>query len=610
MGLSQSVEDAGQSSPEALSYILAERFATKCFTPLELTHFKDNFFSRATDQNGLKYWNEKTLSDFLGIPDSSDAECPLDAGPVIFRMVSYLGAFPFQKTLAPSVLTFDAMVKVAVLLTERYGRVLRRGRRDRIRLLFGSLADVGKKDLGSSGQDEENEDKDEDGDDLALAALESLDAIEVFKHDQRVDKTVYEAHISTDTFRRLLMLLLVIAPLKTLDDVRTYTGDLSAERMETVRNEADNILAAFVEDEATESGNGISYKSFSKMISNSLPHLFDPLTPLFEHMLFSKNLNLSQKRGRTDSTPSVHTEEQPESDIPVLLLPPPPPVMLPGAFESVILNPSLISHLSFFLPSTSRGLSFLQSSAQLHPVFSTAAHGSSLTSFSHHVLTWQAPSLMILHGVIEENTTITLGAYLPSSWTSSNHSSKTSDSLPSLFQLSPKHILLPGNPSPSAQQQQNTPTAYFSTATGLALGCRLPPSSRTSTPQPYPHGAGSLLIDSSLESADFHVSSVGHDGAFLPPVTTSTPAEKIHIDIYNLEIWGVVQPDDSSMSAGQGQSAVEVQKAKWEFEAREAERRRNVNLNAGVGDSARESARWLLESAGLVGESGRYGGSV
>lgn len=545
-------------------------------------------------------------------------------------MVSYLGAFPFQKTLAPSVLTFDAMVKVAVLLTERYGRVLRRGRRDRIRLLFGSLADVGRKDLGLSGQDEENEDtaakahssgydidqpandeeEDEDGDDLALAALESLDAIEVFKHDQRVDRTVYEAHISTETFHRLLMLLLVIAPLKTLDDVRTYTDDLGAERMETVRNEADNILAAFVEDEATGYGSGISHKSFSKMISNSLPHLFDPLTPLFEHMLFSKNLNLSQKRGRTYSIPSVHTEEQAKSD--TRMPPSPLLVMLPGAFESVILNPSLISHLSFFLPSTSRGLNFLQSGSQLHPVFSTAVHGSSLTSFSHHVLTWQAPSLMILHGVTEQNKTIALGAYLPSPWTSSsNHSSsKTSDSHPSLFQLSPKHLLLPGNPSPSVRQNTNTPTAYFSTATGLALGCKLPPSSRTSTPQPYPYGAGSLLIDSSLESADFHVSSVGHDGAFLPPVTTSTPAEKTHIDIYNLEIWGVVQSEDSSASAGQGQSAVEIQKAKWEFEAREAERRRNVNLNAGVGDSARESARWLLESAGLVGESGRYGGSV
>lgn len=550
-------------------------------------------------------------------------------------MVSYLGAFPFQKTLAPSVLTFDAMVKVVVLLTERYGRVLRRGRRDRIRLLFGSLADVGRKDLGPSGQDEENGDgnaskgrhpfgydidqpanddeEDEDGDDLALAALESLDAIEVFKHDQRVDRTVYEAHISTDTFRRLLMLLLVIAPLKTLDDVRTYTGDLSAERMETVRNEADHILAAFIEDETTGSGSGISYKSFSKMVSNSLQHLFDPLTPLFEHMLFSKNLDLSQKRGRTDSMQSVHTEEQSESDTSVL--PSPPPVLLSGAFESVILNLSLISHLSFFLPSTSRGLSFLQSGAQLHPVFSTAAHGSSLTSFSHNVLTWQAPSLMILNGVTEENKTITLGAYLPSPWSSFHHSSsssKTPDTLPSLFQLSPKHLLLPGNPSPSFHQGATTPTAYFSTATGLALGCKLPPSSRTSIAQPIPHGAGSLLIDSSLESADFHVSTVGHDGAFLPPeiVSTSPTSEKTHIDIYNLEIWGVVQPEDSSASTGQRQSAVEVQKAKWEFEAREVERRRNVNLNAGVGDSARESARWMLESAGLVGESGKYGGSV
>ena len=120
---------------EELSYVLAERFALKCFTPLELTHFKDNFFSRAIDNAGLRYWNEKTLSDFLGIPDGTGArygsathDCPLDAGPVVFRMASYLGAFPFQNTLAPSVLTFEAMVKIVVLLTERYGKALRRGR--------------------------------------------------------------------------------------------------------------------------------------------------------------------------------------------------------------------------------------------------------------------------------------------------------------------------------------------------------------------------------------------------------------------------------------------------------------------------------------------------
>lgn len=92
------------------------------------------------------------------------------------------------------------------------------------------------------------------------------------------------------------------------------------------------------------------------------------------------------------------------------------------------------------------------------------------------------------------------------------------------------------------------------------------------------------------------------------------PAIKTHVDIYNLEIWGVVLPTDSvdgsSQSSAAGQSAVEIQRAKWEFEARDAERRRNVNLNAGGGETARESARWLLESAGLMGEGSRYGGSV
>ena len=627
--------------------MLAERFATKCFTALELTHFKDNFFSRATGQDGLKYWTVKTLSDFLGIPDSSDAHCPLDAGPVIFRMVSYLGAFPFQKNMAPSVLTFDAMVKVTVLLTERYGKVLRRGGRDRVKLLFGSLADVGRKETGSSAEeksvakeDEEaskthpagfsidepinDEEEDEDGDDLALAALESLDAIEVFKHDQRVDRTVYEARISVDTFRRLLMLLLVVAPLKPLDDVRTYMGDLSTQRMENVRKEADNILAAFIPGEAAD---GIDYKTFSKMVSGSFPYLFDPLTPLFEHLLFSKNLNLSQKRGSADSSAPEAVEKEPEA-------PPPMPssVTLPGAFESVILNPSVVSHLSFFLPSASRDSNFLQSGIRLHPVFSTTAHGSSLTSFSHHVLTWQAPSLLILQGVItnptkqeEQDEQITLGAYLPEPWKSSSthSSSRTPDLpfLPSLFQLSPKHILLPGNPSPSAHNQPNKPTAYFSTNTGIAIGCQIPPSSRTQQSNPTPHGAGSLIIDPNLESADFHAFPVGHNGAFLPPVTATTartpseePAIKTHVDIYNLEIWGVVLPTDSvdgsSQSSAAGQSAVEIQRAKWEFEARDAERRRNVNLNAGGGETARESARWLLESAGLMGEGSRYGGSV
>ncbi|KAF7597213.1 Restriction of telomere capping protein 5 [Aspergillus hancockii] len=626
MGVSQSTEYGKTSSPEELSHMLAERFATKCFSPLELTHFKDNFFIRAVGQEDLKYWNEKILSDFLAIPDSSDSECPMDAGPVIFRMVSYLGAFPFQNTLAPSVLTFESMVKVVVLLTERYGKVLRRARKDRIRLLFGSLADVGRKDIDQPANDESvKEDKydssaakshtpgfsidepsndnyeDDEEDDLALAALESLDAIEVFKHDSRIDRAIYEARISIATFRRLLMLLLVISPLKPLEPVRAYTSDLNEERMQTIRKEADNILAAF----PLEESGGIGYKAFAKTIETSLPYLFDPLTPLFEHLLFSENLNLSQKRGQSD--PMEATNKQPEAPLPL-----PSSIMLPGSFESAILNSSTVSHLSFFLSSTNCNQNLLRGNLRLHPIFSMAAHGSSLTSFSHNVLTWQSGTLLLLEGAIigsSGENMVTLGAYLPQPWKSgsSGHSSRSSNStaLPCLFQLSPKHLVLPGNPSPSVQASDMS-AAYFSTKSGIALGCRIPPASRSQHLNPQPLGAGSLTIDASIETADFHVAPFGHNGAFLPSSndTSSTTTTKTQIDIYNLEIWGFVPDPDAS---SEEKSAIELQKAKWDFEAREAERRRNLNLKAGAGDSAMEGARWLLETAGIIGDSHSYG---
>ncbi|KAL4998781.1 TLD-domain-containing protein [Aspergillus recurvatus] len=627
MGAGQSHDDGGYTSPEAelLSLELAERFATKCFTPLELTHFKDNFYTRATDQGGLKYWNEKTLSDFLSIPDHSDAHCPLDAGPVIFRMASYLGAFPFQDSLAPSVLTFEAMIKVAVLLTGRYGKVLRRGRKNRIRLLFGSLADVARKEIEKPAENEgkgedtpassqargfdidapanDNYDE-EDDDDLALTALESLDAVEVFKHDSRIDKRIYEARISMATFRRLLMLLLVIAPLKPLEDVFNYTADLNEGRMRSVREEADSILAAFKQ----EASGGVSYKTFADTITSSFPYLFDPLTPLFEHLLFSKNLDFSQRRG------SNIVEAEPVSQ-PVKSSP--TSITLPGSFESAILSPSVISHLSFFLPSTSGNQNLLHGNIRLHPVFSIAAHGSSLTSFSHNVLTWQSGTLFLLYG-LDTNTgdMLTMGAYLPQTWKSSASSHSTSkfssSVLPCLFLLSPHHILLQGNPSPSVIDKPNTPTAYFSTHHGIAIGCQIPPSSRTQKLPPTALGAGSLIIGTNLEFAELHVSTFGQNGVFLPPGTQPPSLKpKTNIDIYNLEVWGLVPDPDGSSSLQK--SAVELQQASWDFEAREAERRRHVNLSVGAEDSALEQARWLLETAGVIGDSsgsGRHGGST
>ncbi|GAD96051.1 conserved hypothetical protein [Paecilomyces variotii No. 5] len=640
MGAGQSTDGAGNGSPEQLSYVLAERFATKCFTPLELTHFKDNFFTRAVDQAGLRYWNEKILSDFLGIPDGADSgaghDSPLDAGPVIFRMVSYLGAFPFQTTLAPSVLTFEAMVKVAVLLTERYGKVLKRGRRDRIKLLFGSLADVGRKEVepkveeaspevtddvdpapsnshvaGFAIDDPVNDEEyEDDDDDLVLSALESLDAIEVFKHDQRIDKTVYEARISVNTFRRLLMLLLVISPLKQLEPVSRYTSNIDSEHLEAVRKQADSILAAFSPE---DSAGGISYKSFARTISEALPHLFDPLTPLFEHLLFSRNLDLSRRRANTNSS-DVPPEEKASDIAPA----PPSPVLLQGSFTSEILNQAVLSHLSFFLSVNSSIPNLFYSRTRLHPVFSTAAHGQSLTSFSHHVLSWQSPTILLLRGALadessDDESLITIGAYLPQAWkpaSSVQGSINPSDpsTLPCLFQLSPTHAVFKGNPSASASKSTQ-PVVYFSTSTGVAIGCRIPPSSRNKVPKPTPEGAGSLLIDGSLETADLYLSTGDRSGAFLPPVPPDAfPSSKTSVTIYDLEIWGLVPAPEPSADQTR-LDAIAMQRSNWDFEAREAERRRNVNTNIG-GAADKETARALLEMAGIVGDSGKGGGSV
>ncbi|EEP77905.1 predicted protein [Uncinocarpus reesii 1704] len=653
MGAGQSTTTTeGRSSPEEMSHLLAQRFASKCFTPLELTHLEDNFNSQALDEHGLRYWNEEILSRFLGIPDgagekaSPQTDATLDAGPVLFRMVSYLGAFPFHNTLAPSVLTYDAIVKVIVLLTERYGRVLKRGRKDRMKLLFGSLADVGRTQtekqretsqvdtkmssdeaystdgassnitgfsIDAPANDGEEED---DDDDLALAALESLDAIEVFKHDQRLDRSVYKARISVSTFRRLLALLLVIAPLHPMGRRQMIQTD--AESIDAVQPSW--IASCSLGDEANGDGHYLS--DFSRVITTSLPFLFDPLTPLFEHFLFSKNLDLSKRKDSHQS----HEESNSPS-------PPPSPhlecVFLPGHFETNILNSAILSHLSFFLSTSYPIPNLFRNQTRLHPVFSSDFHGESLTAFSHHVLTWHAPSLLLLKGVTGSSSskqeTVLAGAYLPEPWKRSTSplSTPMSDFLdtsrfPCLFQLLPTHTVLQAAPA-FKSLKSNMPVVSFSTNSGIAVGCMIPPSSRTSLNnelQPRPSGGGSLIIDPALENATFYVSDGLHgDGVFLPPglspssslsLSASATSSTMSISIHSIEVWGVVPTPaelDANLDPNSPKDAISMQKAMWDFEAREAERRKTIHLNVGGGDSEAQTGRALLEMAGIIGDS-------
>ncbi|OAX81353.1 hypothetical protein ACJ72_04306 [Emergomyces africanus] len=260
-------------------------------------------------------------------------------------------------------------------------------------------------------------------------------------------------------------------------------------------------------------------------------------------------------------------------------------------------------------------------------------------------MTWQAPTILLIRGAVtsesNEEQMTTIGAYLPQPWKqSSSYSSRRSSegpdpsALPCLFELSPTHTVLQGSPSFSSLKS-NMPVSYFSTKTGIAIGCLIPPSSRKSLGSdlhPKPAGGGSLLIDSALENATFIISEgLNGEGVFLPPgisptAATTTPSSTSlaasaasisasnnnitkSISIYNLEVWGIIPSQslatqlDSSGSPTERQDAIALQRAQWNFEAREAERRQAINIKVGGGDSEAQTGRALLEMAGIIGDS-------
>ncbi|KAL8837672.1 MAG: hypothetical protein Q9176_005589 [Flavoplaca citrina] len=634
MGQGHSDEHVARNvSTEQLSHELALRFAKKCFTPLEITHFKDVFRSLADEQDGMQYWKEETLCRFLVIPDA------LGPGPLIYQMATYLGAFPFP-SLAPSILTIEAMLKVVVIMTERYGTVLKRGRADRNKLLFRSLAVFDRRmssvyekpsqELLDSVRDEEtekvdtrdavleearsqaagqepqsalgfaidkpanDEDEEEDDDELALAALDSLDAIEVFKYDQRAaDTKIHHAQIPVDNFRRLLMLLLVIAPLNSQESLSRHAERLTPTRVENLKRVADSILWSFT----PEQNAGIFYQSFNKIIPASLPYIFDGLNPLFEHFLFSKNIDLSKRK--RSSAPAQMTSPTVPHVVDAPLEP-----LLPR--EGDILNLDILSQISFFI----KGNNLFR---RLRPLYLGADAGFSLGSIEQKVFNWRAPSILLVSGTrlpsnpegtrersfadalpakrfpngVSGNNShgkVIFGAYIDVPW---KHTYKEAigGSEMLLFQLSPLHEVF---------RASTLSKDYLTfTKSGVGFGCPPPRSKNVSGLSSHTAlGPVSLMLDSSLEFGVFTHDSTG-GGSFHPSATRNSDWQD-RFEIENLEIWGCG-----------GDEEAERQRAAWAFEEREAEARRSVKMGKDI-----EADRALLEMAGLVGGHGNSGGSM
>lgn len=336
--------------------------------------------SLADVQQGTMYLSEDTIARFLEIPDV------LEVSPILFQMVTFLGSFPFLND-APVVLELEEVVIVTSLLTERYKTILSKGAVDRRKLLFKSLAvhdrqasqihgeekpksserdqDMNKKaehNMNTPGfaidevGEDEPEDEDNVDDDLILSALESLGAIDdAYKVGNK--ETLHGAMIPADNLRRLIMLLLIIAPLTSQERLSQFALDIDC-----IRSAADSVLAAFLNVERSP---GVKFRAFNNVLPVCLEFMFDGLSPLFEHFLFSKSLEFTKKDQELATTNiSIPTS--------VPLLPE----------RSNILNHGTISQISFFIPGS-------ELFRRLRLLYSGDKDGFSMGSFESSVFNWR-----------------------------------------------------------------------------------------------------------------------------------------------------------------------------------------------------------------------------
>ncbi|CAM1504689.1 Fc.00g022800.m01.CDS01 [Cosmosporella sp. VM-42] len=602
MGQSLSDERPSHRSHEELTHELAQKFSDRCFTSLEFYSLKDVFKSLADQQDAIKYLKEDTIARYLEIPDI------LGASPVIFQMVSYLGAFPFLHD-APVVLELPQMIMVVVIMTERYKKVLAKGSTDRTKLLFKSMAVYDRKestaDDGSVEKPEvpgqkpapkaagfsvdhvvDDDEEDDDDDDLVLTAFELLNVDDAVK--QGHTPAFHGATIPTDNFRKLLMLLLLAAPLDPQERLSLYSNQVVGDELEALRSTAECILSSFVNAEKTT---GIRYNHFKTVIPVICPNLFTGFNGLFEHFLFSKNLDFSKHQ---NDTPNA-------TDSPKLAQP-----LLPEGGD--ILNHNTLSQISLFLP----GSDLFR---RVRLLYSGNDAGFSMGSFESKVFNWQAPTLLLVSGTrlgdVPEggqessfaaslpprrfphgstSDRLTFGVYIREPW-KHTHRECFGDSDTVLFQLEPIHDVFPASTINKDYVSFTKPPGNHPV---LSFGCPHPkPTQSHRKANVRSLGAVSLLLDDSFEFGVFNHDYTTRGGAFHPSVVRKHDFQD-RFQIESLEVWGCG-----------GDEEARVQSERWAWEEREAESRRRVNL--GTGDI--DADRALLEMAGLIGGS-RSGGSM
>ncbi len=533
---------------EDVGLLFAHRCAKLALKEVELYTFKRNFAELADETDGLLYWPAPTFLRFLGIPDI------FDVGEILFSSASYIAAFPFPHSLAPSPLTLENLLKVIVIFTGRLHLVVKS--QDNItKLLFDSFA------VFDRSAERASEEQTEEFD---LKTLESLDEIQVLHLHDKVEMGT----IPVSTFRKLLVFLLAIRHQKPNEPLAAHIVRFTSANVADLQKIADGIIAALVGEE----NEMINFPAFKTYFERSMPFLFEPMGALFGRFFYSqKDLQIPKS---VTSNEHSHTE---------------------GAMGA-----SVSALLALFLPAT-------RLAKANNVLYIGSRDGFSMNSFESHVFKYNAPTLLLIRGrrfafegksKQEEDFLASLptrryqsgygtgedllfGALINTAW---KHTTQGTfgDKRSLLFQLRPHFEVYPAS---SVQKY-----VYFSKTLGIGFGHEPYQPKKYTT-----DGLGplSLYLTSSLDYGVFR--HLGPGGGYVASESRRRHENIEEIfEILELTVYGIGSEEDG-----------QKQKEAWEWEANEAEKRRHVNLGGDL-----EENRSLLELVGILDTDRRSGGSV
>ena len=289
--------------------------------------------------------------------------------------------------------------------------------------------------------------------------------------------------VPTDNFLALVMFLLLIAPLSSREPLKKYSDSIEEDTLEELRSHARSILTSFGAGRYP----GVRYSIFRRVITSTMPYLFEAIPHLFEHFLYPADFDLSKRRADDSPHPEEkadHPKQAPSSE-----------PILPSPCGELMTLP-MISHLSFILPPSIlfRNLTLL---------YSGADDGFSMPTFQTSVFNWSSPTILLVSGTLlpaqaaaaraflstlpsrrlppsaPAGQKVVYGAYVPVPWKQTHRASFGTPST-LLFQLAPQHDVFHAANAKDAAAPYAYVSRHPSSHTGVGFGSPLPEHSHRS----------------------------------------------------------------------------------------------------------------------------------